>query len=330
MGAVVPFMWPAIVSSAPRVARSDRRLRAARREQRPAAAPALSPAELTAALKAKAAELGISAVGIARHDPRYTFAQFAGRNVGDRVVVCILEQNYDSTQLIPSERSERAALATYGQLEDRLVELSGWLQERGYRARPEDYIGESMFIHYAVAAGLGQLGVNGQLLTPQAGSRCRINVLTTDAPLEFDAPVDYGIEGVCDRCQACVRRCPVGAIPAGRKEHRGVVKAKLNTKRCLPVVTQAAGCSVCMKVCPVQMYGLHRRARALRAAPGRSRACTPTSSRGSTGRSTAGTTAPGEKPRVPQDSSSLPVSCSTPAGRCRCRGTSTRPAGGRR
>jgi epoxyqueuosine reductase len=256
MRAVVPYMWPSVVSSAPRVARADRRLRAARREQRPAAASRLSPDELTAALKAKTAELGISAVGIARHDPRYTFAQFAGRHVGDRVVVCILEQNYGSTQLIPSERSERAALATYGQLEDRLVELSGWLQERGYRARPEDYIGESMFIHYAVAAGLGQLGINGQLLTPQAGSRCRINVLTTDAPLEFDSPVDYGIEGVCDRCQACVRRCPVGAIPAGRKEHRGVVKAKLNTKRCLPVVTQAAGCSVCMKVCPVQMYGL--------------------------------------------------------------------------
>ena len=256
MGAVVPYMWPAIVASAPRVSRSDRRLRAARRDQRPAAAPPMSPDELTAALKAKAAELGISAVGIARHDPNYTFAQFAGRNVGDRVVVCILEQNYGSTQLIPSERSERAALATYGQLEDRLVELSSWLQERGYRARPEDYIGESMFIHYAVAAGLGQLGLNGQLLTPQAGSRCRINVLTTDAPLEFDAPVDYGIEGVCDRCQACVRRCPVGAIPAVRKEHRGVVKAKLNTKRCLPIVTQAAGCSVCMKVCPVQMYGL--------------------------------------------------------------------------
>jgi epoxyqueuosine reductase len=256
MGAVVPYMWPAVVSSAPRVARSDRRLRAARREQRPAEVPPLPPTDLTAALKAKAAELGISAVGVTRHDPKYTFEQFAGRNVGERVVVCILEQNYGSTQLIPSERSERAALATYGQLEDRLVELSAWLQEQGYCARPEDYIGESMFIHYAVAAGLGQLGLNGQLLTPQAGSRCRINVLTTDAPLEFDEPVDYGIEGVCDRCQACVRRCPVGAIPAVRKEHRGVVKAKLNTKRCLPVVTQAAGCSVCMKVCPVQMYGL--------------------------------------------------------------------------
>jgi epoxyqueuosine reductase len=47
-----------------------------------------------------------------------------------------------------------------------------------------------------------------------------------------------------------------GAIPAVRSEHRGVVKAKLNTKRCLPLVGQAAGCSVCMKVCPVQRFGL--------------------------------------------------------------------------
>lgn len=256
MGAVVRHMWPAIVSCAPRVARADRRLRAARRRPPTTPPAARAPADLTAALKAQAAALGMSAVGVAEHDPKYTFAPFVGRNVGERVVVCILEQNYDATQLIPSERSERAALSTYGQLEDRLVQLAEWLQAQGYRARPEDYIGESMFIHYAVAAGLGQLGLNGQLLTPQAGSRCRINVLTTDAPLELDAPVDHGIEGVCDRCQACVRRCPVGAIPAVRKEHRGVTKAKLNTKRCLPIVTQAAGCSVCMKVCPVQAYGM--------------------------------------------------------------------------
>ena len=35
-----------------------------------------------------------------------------------------------------------------------------------------------------------------------------------------------------------------------------MVKAKLNTKRCLPVMGKADGCSVCMKVCPVQRYGL--------------------------------------------------------------------------
>jgi ferredoxin len=71
-----------------------------------------------------------------------------------------------------------------------------------------------------------------------------------------DEPVDYGLEGVCNNCQVCVRRCPPGAIPAVRRDSRGVVKAKLNTKRCLPVVGKAAGCSVCMKTCPVQRFGL--------------------------------------------------------------------------
>ena len=72
-----------------------------------------------------------------------------------------------------------------------------WLRERGWRARPEDFQGESMFIAYAVAAGLGQLGLNGQLLTPYAGSRCRTNILTTDAPLVHDEPKDFGIVQGC-------------------------------------------------------------------------------------------------------------------------------------
>jgi epoxyqueuosine reductase len=256
MAWVAPRLWRAWIPVAPRLLRARRAMRLAGKRTPSPAACRLSPAELSAAMKAEAARLGFSAVGVAAYDPKYTFAEYAGRHPGDRVIVCVLEQNYATTQLLPSAAAEQAALSTYAELMDRLTGLSAWLQARGFRARGDDQEGESIFIHYAVAAGLGQLGLNGQLLTPQAGSRCRISVLYTDAPLELDAPVDYGIEGICDRCQACVRRCPVGAIPAQRKEHRGVTKAKLNTKRCFPIVAQAAGCAICMKVCPVQAYGL--------------------------------------------------------------------------
>src|SRR4051812_14729199 len=51
---------------------------------------------------------------------------------------------------------------------------------------------------------------------------------------------------------------PPGAIPNQRREHRGVVKAKIKTDRCLPVMAQSHACGVCMKVCPVQRYGLDR------------------------------------------------------------------------
>lgn len=248
---------PTIVTAGPWLFSATRRLKMAQNRP-PKVSPGadVDPAALTAELKAEARRLGISGAGVAAFDPKYTFAEFEGLAVGDRVVVCALEQNYDATQRIPSLKSERAAVSTYGELEDKLLALAEWLRARGYRARPETFSGESLVIHYGVAAGLGQLGMNGQLLTPQAGSRCRLNVLTTDAPLVFDKPVDYGIEGICDVCQICVRRCPVGAIPKQRKEYRGITKAKLNTKRCLPVIMASEGCAICMKVCPIQRFGL--------------------------------------------------------------------------
>lgn len=256
MAWVAPRLWRSWLPVAPRLLRARRTLRLARRAEPTAVRAAVPPLDLTSRMKAEAGRLGLSAVGVAEYDPKYTFAEFQGKHVGDRVIVCILEQNYPTTQLLPSSTAEQAALSTYAELMDAMTRVCRWLNDQGYRAQGDDQDGESIYIHYGVAAGLGQLGMNGQLLTPQAGSRCRLSVIYTDAPLQLDTPVDYGIEGVCDRCQACVRRCPVGAIPATRREHRGVVKSKLNTKRCFPIVATTAGCAICMKVCPVQAYGL--------------------------------------------------------------------------
>jgi Pyruvate/2-oxoacid:ferredoxin oxidoreductase delta subunit len=202
-----------------------------------------------------AAELGLSTIGIAPYDERYTFAEFSGRGCGETVVVCVLEQNYAATQTIPSLLANRAAYNAEADCILLSARLADALCEWGFRARTHG-AEESIAIHYGVQAGLGQLGLNGQLLTPAAGSRCRLAIVTTDAPLSYGKPIDYGIERICDACKACVRRCPSGAIPAIRSMHRGVRKAKINTARCLPVVGQANGCAICMKVCPVQRYGL--------------------------------------------------------------------------
>jgi epoxyqueuosine reductase len=256
---MAPHYWRSFLPVSRRLLRARRAIHHTERHNPPlpASRPAdTNPEQLTLRLKEEARRLGISAVGVAPYDPRFTFAEYAGRNAGDRMIVCVLEQPWAATQELPYAGTEKAALRTYASLLERMVGLASWLQEQGFQARAEDYEGESIYIHYGVQAGLGQLGLNGQLLTPQAGSRCRLAGITTDAPLVFDSPKDYGIEGICDRCQVCVRRCPVGAIPAVRREYRGVTKAKLNTKRCFPIVTQVAGCAICMKVCPVQKFGL--------------------------------------------------------------------------
>lgn len=212
--------------------------------------------QLASDIRAEARRLGLSAVGFADYDPKYTFAQWAGSHDQGTVIVCIVEQDYAATQTAPSIRSEKAAVHGYADVVDRACELAAHVRSLGYRAAPHDFVGQTVVLNYGVEAGLGQLGLNGQLLTPQAGSRARICVITTDLPIPGDGPVDYGINQVCDACQVCVRRCPTGAIPLRRAEHRGVTKSKIKLERCLPVVAQAEGCAVCMKVCPVQKFGL--------------------------------------------------------------------------
>lgn len=66
----------------------------------------------------------------------------------------------------------------------------------------------------AVAAGLGEIGWNGMVLTPEYGSRVRFFALVTDAPLVPDQL--YAGPQLCKRCFRCVKACPAKAI-AGKE-----------------------------------------------------------------------------------------------------------------
>jgi epoxyqueuosine reductase len=67
--------------------------------------------------------------------------------------------------------------------------------------------------HAAVAAGLGEFGWSGLLLTPQFGPRQRLVSIVTDAPLE-PSPM-YDGPSLCRPAscgQACATACPTGAM----------------------------------------------------------------------------------------------------------------------
>lgn len=250
--------WSFLLPSAPRLLRSISGTSgvAARQPVMPPP-PSADTMALTEEVREEAARLGIHAVGFAPFDPKYMFKEFEDRGYDQgTVIVAIVEQSWELTQRIPSTASERHTMRIYKEMTDRTSALAEFLHAKGFRAQPHPYAGHGVVIHYAVEAGLGQLGLNGQLLTPQAGSRCRLALITTNTQLVHGQPVDYGIHTICDECQLCIKRCPPGAIPNSRKEHRGIVKAKIKTARCLPVMAQSHGCGVCMKVCPVQRYGL--------------------------------------------------------------------------
>ena len=65
------------------------------------------------------------------------------------------------------------------------------------------------FDYAAVACGLGEIGLNGLLLTPTFGSRQRFHMILTDAEIE-PSPLFEG--HICDACGKCAESCPLGAI----------------------------------------------------------------------------------------------------------------------
>jgi ferredoxin len=64
----------------------------------------------------------------------------------------------------------------------------------------------------AIASGLGELGQNGLVLTPDYGSKVRFVAVVTDAELPPDDV--YRGNALCTGCGNCVTACPVRAISA--------------------------------------------------------------------------------------------------------------------
>ena len=208
-------------------------------------------------IRQKARELGFGEVGFTRYDRRYTYVSKKSWVKFNHAVCLALEQDFDQTQSIPSIEAEYAHFGSYELAGALCLELAAFIRDLGYRAQihsPSD--ASSPYIPMFVAAGLGQLGANGQLLSPHFGSRSRLMMITTDAPVTYDQPVDYGIHKFCQICQVCVNRCPGRALVREKVWWRGTERNKLIYERCRPVHARYESCGICMKVCPVQKFGM--------------------------------------------------------------------------
>jgi epoxyqueuosine reductase len=96
--------------------------------------------------------------------------------------------------------------------------VSSYLNQHGYRTLPvtvADRTNEEKAMptisHKMIAhiAGLGWIGKNCLLITPEHGPRLHLISILTDTPLET---VDNQLEQRCDECMRCVDICPVKAF----------------------------------------------------------------------------------------------------------------------
>jgi len=111
----------------------------------------------------------------------------------------------------------------------------------------------------AACSSLARYGRNNVAYVPSLGSYLQLAACLTDAPPPDDAAWDEPLRlERCERCSACLRACPTGAIQADR--------FLLHTDYCLTLVNEdrapfpdwvdpawhtcAVGCLRCQQVCP--------------------------------------------------------------------------------
>ncbi|HEY9685714.1 MAG TPA: tRNA epoxyqueuosine(34) reductase QueG [Coleofasciculaceae cyanobacterium] len=249
------------------------------------------PRRLTALIKQKALELGFQKVGLVAAEP---FGDETGEHLrqwlalgyqaemawmvthlekrlepaalmpGTRSIVCVA-MNYYTPDEYDATDADALKIAKYARgtdyhyvVKDRLKALLAYVQELVPDAQGRALTDSAPIMEkpLAVKAGIGWLGRNGNLITPDAGSWLFLGELLLDIELEPDTTA---MPNHCGSCRRCVDACPTDAIAGD-----GVVDAN----RCISYWTIESkgetfpqsiteklngwifGCDICQDVCP--------------------------------------------------------------------------------
>ena len=127
---------------------------------------------------------------------------------------------------------EDAGFLTLPLSADKPAEIFKYDPETGKKFRQTRTAAFLSFKHAAVSCGMGEIGKNNLLLTPEFGPHQRLCALVTEAPLEPDPRKRYDM---CCGCDRCVKACPSGALkPEGYDVDPCFVYWSLGFKRLPP------------------------------------------------------------------------------------------------
>jgi epoxyqueuosine reductase len=194
---------------------------------------------LTAAeIKAKARAFGADLVGIAdgaaleRHPPDPSAPQRPSNITeldGNRVIVLArrLSRGAARIQAWNDRHKYYNDELTLTRLEEASLELVFWLEDNGYPAiivppshvdpwrydgDPRQHLSTLLSLpHAAVEAGLGTLGLNLQLLTPEFGPRVLLTAVLCSVEVACDRKMESAL-CLGPSCARCLKTCPADAV----------------------------------------------------------------------------------------------------------------------
>ena len=122
--------------------------------------------------------------------------------------------DYDMIKYFNNYIASAAVRMGYSRMAITNAYLSAFIRKLGFKA-----FGSSndiaLSVPMAMQAGLGDLGRNGLLITPEFGPRVRLSKVITDLPLLVDTPIDFGVTEFCTVCEKCAHMCPSRSIMSG-------------------------------------------------------------------------------------------------------------------
>ncbi len=168
-----------------------------------------------------------------------------------------------------SDKNAASLYYTHGYhiINDRLnlitSDLSSYLNNKGYDTLPieaanrvdmENAIPTVSHKMIANLAGLGWIGKNCLLVTPEHGPRLRLTSLLTNAPLRITGS---RIESKCKDCMECTKICPVNAITGVNFNINDEREIRFDFKKCHDYFeemkkdsTGKPVCGMCLYICP--------------------------------------------------------------------------------
>lgn len=202
-------------------------------------------------LEAEAFRLGAASIGYTKLPRRWVFQDKAV--MYDNAIVVSMEMDAEGINSAPSVACMRTVMETYRDLGRINNSLALFLRERGYGAHAGHPLnGLALYPPLAQMAGLGWMGLNGLIITPEHGPRVRLAaVFTSIQNLPFNEGNDHSwVREYCEKCRICHRECPPDAFYDNPILHPDGQETYLRNEKCFPYFNKYHGCSVCVKVCP--------------------------------------------------------------------------------